>query len=293
MKFSLPRDCLGFRYSYFVISSEVLMIQEPFFIDAGEARLYCALFLPEKDFSNKVFLFCHPLFEEKKASHHVLVELARKLTEKGYASLMPDFRACGDSSGNVQDFIPSKWKKDIQSGVSYLKGRFKNPHTTLLGIRFGATLTVDFAVGGSGIEDLILIDPVVQGKAYLDEIFQQKHIREMMTFGEAKSDVNAMFADLDEKGQLDIDGTIVSSAFSNAVKEIDISRKDLSSLKRMLLIQQSPRKSLLPAYEELQRKCREGNVDLEISQLTVPPFWKAVDMADSDAVCKSILSWCR
>lgn len=269
------------------------MIQEPFFMDGGNAQLYSVLFMPEKDFSNKVLLFCHPLFEEKKASHRVLVELARKLTERGYTSLMPDFRACGDSSGNVQDFIPSNWHKDIQYGVSYLKGRFKNPHIILLGIRFGATLAVDFALSGSGIEDLILIDPVIHGKAYLDEIMQQKHIREMMTFGEAKSDVKAMFADLEENGQLDIDGTMISSSFFNAVRELDLSRNDLSFLKRMLLIQQSPRKSLLPAYENLQRKCLEGNVDLEISLLTVPPFWKALDMADSEAVCKSILTWCR
>ncbi|MFA6293437.1 MAG: alpha/beta hydrolase [Victivallales bacterium] len=269
------------------------MIQEPFFINGGNSQLYSVLFMPEKDFSNKVFLFCHPLFEEKKASHRVLVDLARKLADNGYASLMLDFQACGDSGGTVQDFIPSNWLEDIRTGIKWLQERFEKPRTNLLGIRFGATLAVEFAVGENGIEDLILIDPVVQGKSYLGEILQQKYIREMMTFGEARSDVNAMSADLERNGQLDIDGTMVSSAFFDAVKTINISKQDLSSFKRILLIQQSPRKSLLPAYEDLQRKCRDGNVNLEISLLTVPPFWKAVDMADSETVCKSILPWCR
>ena len=269
------------------------MIQEPFFIDSGSARLYSVLFMPDKDFSNKVFLFCHPLFEEKKASHRVLVDLACKLADNGYASLMLDFRTCGDSGGSVQDFIPSNWLEDIRSGIKWLQKRFEKPRINFLGIRFGATLAVEFAVRENGIENLILIDPVVQGKAYLDEILQQKYIREMMTFGEARSDVNAMSADLEKYGQLDIDGTMISSFFFNAVKAIDIGKRDLSSLKRILLIQQSPRKSLLPAYEDLQRKCLEGNVNLDLSLLTVPPFWKAVDMADSDTVCKSILPWCR
>ncbi|HCE43425.1 MAG TPA: hypothetical protein DET40_07740 [Lentisphaeria bacterium] len=269
------------------------MIQEPFFIDGGGARLYSVLFMPEKDFSNKVFLFCHPLFEEKKASHRVLVELARKLADTGHASLMLDLRACGDSEGNVQDFIPSNWLEDIRSGMSCLQKRFQNPRISLLGIRFGAALAVQFATREHGIEDLILIDPVVQGQAYLNEVLQQKYIREMMTFGEARSDVDAMSAELGKNGKLDIDGTMISSGFFDEVKAIDIERQDLSSLKRMLLIQQSPRKSLLPVYEIIQRKCHDGNVNLEISLLTVPPFWKAVDMADSETVCKTILAWCR
>ena len=266
------------------------MIQEALFIDGGEANLYSVLFMPEKDFSNKVFLFCHPLFEEKKASHRVLVELARKLAERGYASLMLDFRACGDSGGNVQDFIPSKWMEDIRTGIKWLQDRFEKPRINFLGIRFGASLAVEFALREKCIEDLILIDPIVQGKAYLNEILQQKYIREMMTFGEARSDVNAMYADLEKNRQLDIDGTLVSSVFFEAVNAIDLSKYDLSFLKRILLLQQSPRKSLLPAYKDFQRKCREGNVNLDISLLTVPPFWKAVDMADSEIVCKTILS---
>ncbi|HBC86276.1 MAG TPA: hypothetical protein DCZ94_04905 [Lentisphaeria bacterium] len=269
------------------------MIQEPFFIDGGNAQLYSVLFMPEEGFSNKVFLFCHPLFEEKKASHRVLVELARKLAGIGHASLMLDLRACGDSGGDVRDFTPANWLNDMHSGINWLQKRFGKPRITLLGIRFGATLAVQFTLKENVIEDLILIDPVIIGKDYLDEIFQQKCIREMMTFGEARTDVPAMFADLEKNGKLDLDGIMISSDFFNAVKEIDLRKEDLSSLKRILLIQQSPRKSLLPTYEGFQQKCQEGNVSLDISLLTIPPFWKAVDMADYDTVCNSILPWCQ
>ncbi len=269
------------------------MIQETFFIDDGDAHLYSVLFMPETGFSNKAVLFCHPLFEEKKASHRVLVELARSLAGKGFASLMFDLRACGDSRGDVLDFSPSVWLDDVRSSIAWLKKRYENPGISLLGIRFGAALAVQAAVKVQGIEDLILIDPVVRGRDYLNEVFQQKCVREMMTFGEARSDVPAMFAELGKTGMLDVDGTIISSSFTNAVKEIDISKEDFSTLKRILLIQQSPRKSLLPAYEALQTKCRDGNISMDISMLTAPPFWKAVDMADSEAICRTILPWCR
>ena len=269
------------------------MIHEPFFIDGENVQLYSVLSMPEKDFSNKVFLFCHPIFEEKKASHRVLVELTRKLAENGYASLMLDYSACGDSSGSIQDFTPSKWLNDIRTGINWLQKRFDNPRITLLGIRFGATLAIELAVSEKDIEDLVLIDPVIQGQAYINEILQQKCIREMMTFGEAKSGLDAMFAELEKNGKLDLDGIMISSDFSNEVKAFDISKYNLSSLKRILLIQQSPRKSLLPVYEDFQRKCCEGNVQLDISLLAVPPFWKAVDMADSETVCNTVITWCK
>ncbi len=269
------------------------MIQEPFFIDDNGAHLYSVLFMPEKFTSNKVFLFCHPLFEEKKASHRVLVELAGALARKGFALLMLDLRACGDSSGNDLDFSVSAWLNDIHAGTTWLNKHFENPRIGLLGIRFGATLAVQYAVREKGIDDLILIDPVINGKDYLDEVFQQKCIREMMTFGEARSDVPAMFAELEKNGKLDIDGTMISSEFSNSLKQIDLSKEIILDLKKILMVQQSPRKSLLPAYEGFQKICNENKIDLEISMLTVPPFWKAVDMADSDLICRTIVPWCR
>ncbi len=54
------------------------MIQEPFFIDGGNAQLYSVLFMPDKGFSNKVFLFCHPLFEEKNGLGQVFIEPSAK-----------------------------------------------------------------------------------------------------------------------------------------------------------------------------------------------------------------------
>ncbi len=265
------------------------MNQEAFFIDGGKAHLYCVLFTPAEGKTGKAFLFCHPLFEEKKASHRMLVELARRLAAVGHAVLMLDFTACGDSGGAAGDFTPEVWLDDIRNGLAFLRERFQNSKTSLLGIRFGAALAIQSAAD-KNIENLILIDPVVNGKAYLEEILQQKYVREMMTLGEAVSDVDAMMEKLRKTGHLDVDGTIVSSAFYNSVESVDINANPIPPVKHILLIQQSPRKKLLPAYDTLQVKCQEANIPLDVSLLTVPPFWKAVEMADFDAVCDAILN---
>lgn len=267
------------------------MTQEAFFLESGNTQLYGVLFSPVSPSPGKVFLFCHPMFEEKKASHRVLVELARKLAENNCASLMLDFSACGDSEGNIHDFTPSKWDADINTGINYLKERFDNPAITLLGIRFGATLAVQCAEKEDCIKDLILIDPVIKGQTYIDEILQQKYIREMMTFGESKSDTNAMFAELEKTGQLDIDGLMVPSDFFNSLKTIDLNKSELSKVKKILLIQQSPKETLLPIYEELKKNCEIRKIDLDMARLKCPSFWKAVDMAEFEMICEAILKW--
>lgn len=267
------------------------MIQEAFFLESNNTQLYTVFFCPEKTCSNNVFMFCHPLFEEKKASHRVLVELARRLATENCASLMLDLSSCGDSAGGIRDFIPDKWDADIQSGINYLKKRFDNPEITLLGIRFGASLVVNSAAKNDNIKNLILIDPVIHGQAYLDEVLQQKYIREMMTFGESKSDVDAMTAELEKTGQLDIDGVMVSSGFFNAVKKINLDKADLKSVRKILLIQQSPKESLLPVYDALRKNCERNKIQLDLSLLKVPPFWKAVDMAESAIISEEIQKW--
>ena len=266
------------------------MNQDAFFLKSGDTQLYAAFFSPDSE-PEKVFLFCHPLFEEKKASHRILVELARALAAENCASLMLDLSSCGDSEGQTKDFVPAKWLADIQSEIDYLNERFNHPEIVFLGIRFGATLAINSALKNDNIKNLILIDPVIHGQAYLDEVLQQKYIREMMTFGEAKSDVDAMTAELEKNGQLDIDGVMISADFFNAVKEINVDKADLKSLEKILLIQQSPKESLLSVYDALKKNCEIYNIKLDLSLLKVPPFWKAVDMAESEKICIEILQW--
>jgi exosortase A-associated hydrolase 2 len=272
------------------------MKQQPLFLKSGNTQLYGVNFTPETDSlgtvsPEKVFLFCHPLFEEKKASHRVLVELARELSENNCAVLMLDFSTCGDSEGEIKDFNPIKWQADIQSGIDYLNQAYNKPEITLLGIRFGATIATISATKNREIKDLILIDPVIKGERYLNEVLQQKFIREMMTFGESKSDKNSFFADLKKNAEIDIDGIMISDDFVEEIKAINLDEVELEGLKNIFLIQQSPKRTLLPVYGELQKKCETQQINLDLELIQCPPFWKAVDMADFETVCRAIIKW--
>lgn len=267
------------------------MQQKPFFLKSRDRNLYGVLFTPTSHPPERVMLFCHPLFEEKKASHRVLVELGRQLAKTNTASLMLDFTCCGDSEGDINDFTTANWLADIQAGTDYLKEQFNQPDITLLGIRIGASIATLFASKNKDIKKLILIDPVINGEAYLEEVLQQKYIREMMTFGQSKSDKNAFFAELGENGQIDIDGIMISADFVESAREIDLDEIELEGLEKIFLIQQSPKKNLLPLYGELQKNCSALKIQLDLGLLKVPPFWKAVDMADFNTVCEAIIKW--
>jgi len=266
------------------------MRQEPFFLKSGNTQLYAVLFSPASPSPEKVFLFCHPLFEEKKSSHRVLIELGRKLAEDNCAVLMLDYAACGDSEGSPSDFTISECEDNIKAGIKYLNEHFNKPQITLLGIRFGAVLAVQCAKNNEQIKELILIDPIINGQAYINEILQQKYIREMMTFGEAKSNISSMLKELEQHKALDIDGVLITENFFDTLKSINLDNADLSGIETILLIQQSAKESLLPIYENLQNKCK-NTINLELALLKTPPFWKAVDMADFATICKTVINW--
>ena len=66
------------------------MLVTPLFLSSRKSTLYAVTYLPE-DISDlrEVFIFCHPLFEEKKSTHRFFVELAEKLfTEQRGAALV-------------------------------------------------------------------------------------------------------------------------------------------------------------------------------------------------------------
>jgi pimeloyl-ACP methyl ester carboxylesterase len=275
---------------------------ERHFIETGNARLYLALFLPESvPKVVQLWTFIHPLFEEKKASHRFFVEVARKLCgECGFAVAMPDLSGCGDSSGHVSGTRLETWVNELEAVRNFSASHLPNGvaiTSSYAGIRFGASLAMVAAARSlSPVENLVLVDPVPNGKAYFHELVQQKRVREMMTFGESATEPETILEafEADSTAMIDLDGIEVDRIFHDTMTGTNLSSiPPLAGKPRLLLIQQSSKKTpSLMTQETLALPLLSG-VDGTVVCVQSPPFWKAIDLADSKTVIDAWIDWMK
>lgn len=267
------------------------MIVKRQFIDCDNRQLYAIINLPEHDYSEFVICF-HPLFEEKKLSHRFFVELAGKLAAQNKASILFDLSGCGDSSGTMADAIFTDWQADSQAIVSFLKSNYPNIHFSLLAVRFGAIPALHLAQTLQPLKKIALIDPVTDFTSYLHEQLQQKLVREMMTFGESRTEsVDSLLAQLDAGKTIDLDGTELTPALCESLADFNLSQLQVSALPEIMLIQQTAQGILTAAGNQLLDSLNAMGLPTSIECLKCPPFWKLFDQKAVGTTINSTANW--
>jgi pimeloyl-ACP methyl ester carboxylesterase len=94
-----------------------------------------------------------------------------QLERQGYASLRFDYRCTGDSAGDEANARLEDWVEDVATAASEAMQRAGVSRVVLCGVRLGATLaTLAAASGHLRVRQLVLWDPVIEGRPYLRDL---------------------------------------------------------------------------------------------------------------------------
>jgi uncharacterized protein len=105
----------------------------------------------------------------KRAIRHAAITVATA----GAHVLRFDYFGTGDSAGEMQEATLDIWHDDIRCGVQELKEVSGARRVTLVGLRLGALLGSRAAAAlPDEIDRLVLWDPVLDGRTFLDEQFR-------------------------------------------------------------------------------------------------------------------------
>jgi exosortase A-associated hydrolase 2 len=124
----------------------------------------------------RAVVLCNPWAHEALHAHRSVRQAAAMLADAGLHALQFDYLGTGDSAREMQQVSIADWEEDIRLAVREVT-EISNAHrVTLVGLRFGALLAARVAPSLSQVVDrLILWDPVLDGDAYLRELFQTCH----------------------------------------------------------------------------------------------------------------------
>lgn len=144
---------------------------QPFFFGTSREQLFGVYHAPEaRAMRNAAVVLCHPLGHEYLRAHRAFRNLAVALAGQGFHVLRFDYFGSGDSGGDPRQTTVERCLSDLACAIDELKDISGASKVSLIGLRFGATFAALAASKRNDIERLLLWDPVVDGKAYVDEL---------------------------------------------------------------------------------------------------------------------------
>ena len=114
-------------------------------------------------------ILCYPMGQEAIWSHRAFRQLCDRLTRTGLHALRFDYYGCGDSAGESSEGDAHQWMADIDLAIETMRTSQALARISLIGLRLGATLAALLAARRSDVENLVLWEPILDGKIYIED----------------------------------------------------------------------------------------------------------------------------
>lgn len=143
----------------------------PFFFGNSKQPLYGVYHPPRAHTSRPTaVVLCYPLWQEYMRAHRAFRQLAMLLSKAGFSVLRFDYFGTGDSAGESDAGDVSRWTHDIATAIDELKDTAGVSKVSLVGLRVGASLAAAVAAERKDLDRIVLWDPVVAGKPYVEKM---------------------------------------------------------------------------------------------------------------------------
>jgi alpha-beta hydrolase superfamily lysophospholipase len=239
---------------------------DPLYFSADAGQLFGWLHWPSGEYCSDVGLvICKPFGYEALCAHRSLRAFAHTAATGGVPTLNFDYAGTGDST----DIDPQAeqieiWCRNIISAVTELRQRAGVRRVCLLGFRLGALLAV-LAARRAPIDGLILVAPIISGKAYLRELrtSQSMAVRRAETVSIRHGSQPVMDA---ADGSMEIGGYLLSAATLARLNEVDMNAPGPPPASALLVLD---RRGLPSAHGWVQTVSGRG---VPVDYVAVPGF---------------------
>ena len=233
---------------------------EAFFFGPSATQLFGAYHAPQGASRREGIVLCNPFGQEYMRAHRSFRRLAINLAAKGFSVLRFDYRGTGDSAGTLQGVTAKDWMQDIEYAIQELMDVAAVQKVSVLGLRLGALLAAEVVAKNKSVNKLVLWDPIVSGRAYVDEIVAEISIKESRSRFVAND------------GTLHFNGFSMPTTFKDSLSSLDLT--SMQDLERLFVAEIVSHEN--PGFEKLQQAYK--NLPRFHYQLAPAPHdWNYVD----------------
>lgn len=259
----------------------------PFYFGSPEQPLFGCYHEPASGPKrNCAVLICQPIGHEYVNCHRALRQLAARFAETGFPVLRFDYYGCGDSSGTGEEGSIPRWLENISTAISEVQRKTGLAQVCLVGLRLGGTLSAIMGAERGDIESLVLWDPVVDGRRYLQSLLSLQ--KEMLRFRPRPR------RGLRPGDYIDILGFPLSHFLRSELEKLDLLKSEQAPAKNVLIIQSGRVQNEDEDENRLSDHLGHTNVRLEHQRLEAPHIWLPTtdgSLLVPAQVLQSVVSW--
>ncbi|MGB3609537.1 MAG: alpha/beta hydrolase [Cellvibrio sp.] len=226
--------------------------RDAFYVPSAESCVFTWLHQPgSSQWRKQVVVLCGPMGYEYTHSHRTVKHLADSFAQQGFIALRFDWHGLGDSPGSeLDDRRLVTWLANIRALIDYARGAWPDCQVCLVGLRFGATLAC-LAAAQSEINNLLLWEPVVKGRAYVRELTA---LSRFAATAEAHQDY------------IESAGFLMSAATADEIKNINLLNEQLQLKGKVLIAMRDDRSGDDALFQKL---LADG---LDVLQMSLPGY---------------------
>jgi uncharacterized protein len=245
----------------------------PFFFGSSKEPLYGVYHPPRAHTSRPTaVVLCYPLWQEYMRAHRAFRQLAMLLSKAGFPVLRFDYFGTGDSAGESDAGDVSRWTHDISTAIDELKDTAGVSKVSLVGLRVGASLAASVATVRKDLDRIILWDPVVGGKAYVEKMV----VTEQADGAEHRDET---------LGTIGIKGFPLTSRMRDGLEGIDLQRLSAPASGRMIMTVSSER----PEFVAFRDALTGRRVAMTYRHIPSAGNWDEIDRFGSALLPQSII----
>lgn len=257
---------------------------EPFFLPVDGGQRFCLFHSPAGACRGAV-LYVHPFAEELNRSRRMAALQARALAAQGYGVLQIDLHGCGDSSGDFGDARWETWRRDLAAAYAWLDTRLDRP-ITLLGLRLGAALALDFArTEAKAPAGIVLWQPALSGPSVLAQFLRLRVANDMLAGGDTRTGTAALRAALARGETLEIAGYDLHPELALAIESLDPALLTPHKIPvHWFELATAPDRPLTAAASSTVERWRRARAQVQARQVVGQPFWSTQEITECPAL---------
>ncbi len=256
---------------------------EPLYFGSSTKPLFGCYHAPQSVPSRDCgVVLCYPMGREYVASHRAYRQLAVRLSHAGFYVLRFDFFGCGDSGGDCNQGEIHQWLTDVSTAIREIRRRRCLVKVCLVGLRLGGTLAMMTGAERGDIAGMVLWDPIVNGRIYIDELMSLHE--EMLRHSYAKPKRRTT----GEK-QTEILGFPLTDFMLTDLETLDLFAIRRKPANNILLIETDEEVS----SEQLREHLQSIGAHVEYHRLPSPKIWieEMNKVLVSTQILQSVVSW--
>lgn len=244
-----------------------------FFKGSGDYSLFGVYHAPVAvNPAKPVFVFCHPLGEEKLWAHRVFVSYARELAAAAYPVLRFDLAGNGDSGGSFSDLSVAQVCDDIALAMDEARRLSGASTVSLLGLRLGATFASLVAERVASLRHLVLWAPVLEGDKYLQELLRINVMTQMATYKQVRQERPELVAEMQQGRTVNVDGYEMGWPLYSSVSPLTLGTQPAAFTGPCLVVQIDRQPRPAPDLQRLASAYPAASFLFAQEE----PFWKEI-----------------